>query len=373
VLVMGALLFIRTLYNLTTLDMGFRGRDVVSIQLTHPSLAGVGSESSALRRVIRERLSALPDVRVATEVWNPPLGSRLWNEFIWVGQSETKVVSNFNRVGDDYFTALGIPLVAGRAFDERDTPGSIRVAIVNETFASRYAPSGNAIGRTVRVEAAMGQPEPKYEIVGVVKDTRYGDLRDAIDPLVYLSTSQGEDQGRAATFILTPRTGVDRLTASVTRAIQDVNPAISLEFTLLERSIQSSLVRERLMAILSAAFGVLAGLIAAIGLYGLMSYTVARRSNEIAIRLALGATPARLLGMVLGDAGLHVAAGLTVGVALAVAAGRWVQALLYGLTPNDVTTLLIATGLLGAIGFLATLAPALRATRVDPVSSLRED
>jgi putative ABC transport system permease protein len=373
VLVMGALLFVRTLYNLTTLDVGFHGEGVVSVDLLHPTLAGTGEQASAVRRVIRERLAALPDLRAAAEVAYPPLGMGGWNENIWAGGSDAKVLSNFNQVGAGYFSALGIAFVAGRGFEEGDTLSSTRVAVVNETFVNRFVQDGHALGRTVRVEGAVGQRERKYEIVGVVKDTRYSDLRDQIDPLVYLPSSQEEEPGRAATFILTPRTTVDRIIPSVTRAIHEVNPAINLEFMVLERAIQVSLLRERLMAMLSAAFGLLAGLIAAIGLYGLMSYTVARRSNEIGIRLALGAARGRVLRMVLADAGLHVAIGLTLGVALAVAAGRWVRSLLYGLEPSDPTTLAGATGLLAIIGLLATLAPALRAARVDPVRALREE
>ena len=371
VLVMGALLFVRTLYNLTTLDVGFHGEGVVSVDLLHPTLAG--EQASAVRRVIRERLAALPDLRAAAEVAYPPLGIGGWNENIWVGRSDAKVLSNFNQVGAGYFSALGIAFVSGRGFEEGDTLSSTRVAVVNETFVKRFVHDGHPLGRTVRVEGALGQAERTYEIVGVVKDTRYSDLRDQIDPLVYLPSSQDEEPGRAVTFILTPRTTADRIIPSVTRAIHEVNPAINMEFTVLERAIQVSLLRERLMAMLSAAFGLLAGLIAAIGLYGLMSYTVARRSNEIGIRLALGAARGRVLRMVLADAGLHVAIGLTLGVALAVAAGRWVRSLLYGLEPSDPATLAGATGLLAVIGLLATLAPALRAARVDPVRALREE
>jgi putative ABC transport system permease protein len=373
VLMMGALLFVRTLHNLTTLDVGFHGKDVVSAELLHPTLAGTGEQASAVRRVIRERLAALPDLRAAAEVAYPPFGPGGWNENIWVGGSGAKVLSNFNKVSSSYFGALGIAFVSGRGFDDRDTLGSSRVAVVNETFVRRFIQDGNALGRTVRVEVGPGQPERKYEIVGVVKDTRYSDLRNEIDPLVHVPSSQDEEPGRAVTFILTPRTTVDRIIPSVTRAVQEVNPAINLEFTVLERALQISLLRERLMAMLSAAFGFLAGLIAAIGLYGLMSYTVARRSNEIGIRLALGAARGRVLRMVLADAGLHVAIGLTLGVALAVAAGRWVRSLLYGLEPSDPATLAGATGLLAIIGLLATLAPALRAARVDPVTALREE
>ena len=328
VLVMGALLFVRTLYNLTTLEVGFHGEGVVSVDLLHPTLAGTGEQASAVRRVIRERLAALPDLRAAAEVAYPPLGMGGWNENIWVGGSDAKVLSNFNQVGAGFFSALGIAFVSGRGFEEGDTLSSTRVAVVNETFVNRFVQDGHPLGRTVRVEGAVGQPERKYDIVGVVKDTRYSDLRDQIDPLVYLPSSQEEEPGRAVTFILTPRTTADRIIPSVTRAIHEVNPAINLEFMVLERAIQVSLLRERLMAMLSAAFGLLAGLIAAIGLYGLMSYTVARRSNEIGIRLALGAARGRVLRMVLADAGLHVAIGLTLGVALAVAAGRWVRSLL---------------------------------------------
>jgi hypothetical protein len=283
------------------------------------------------------------------------------------------VLANFNQVGSDFFEALGLALVSGRGFGEQDTRGSTRVAVVNETFVSRFVKDGTAIGRTVRVETGPGQPERQYEVVGVVKDSRYAGIRDEIDPLVYLPTSQDDEPGNIMRLVLTPRTSVDRIVPAVTRAIHDVNPAINLEFTFVERAIQASLLRERLMAMLSAAFGLLAGLIAAIGLYGLMSYTVARRSNEIGIRLALGAARGRVLRMVLADAGLHVAIGLTLGVALAVAAGRWVQTLLYGLEPSDPATLAGATGLLAIIGLLATLAPALRAARVDPVTALREE
>jgi predicted permease len=373
VLLMGALLFVRTLYNLTTLDVGFHGKDVVAVQLMHPTLVDTDEQPSAVRRLILERLAALPDLRAAAEVAYPPLGSGGWNENIWVSGSDAKVLANFNQVGSDFFKALGIALVSGRGFGEQDMRGSTRVAVVNDTFVKRFVKDGNAIGRTVRVETGPGQPERKYEVVGVVKDTRYADIRDEIDPLVYLPTSQDDEPGNIMRVVLTPRTSADRIVPAVTRAINDVNPAINLEFTVLERAIQVSLLRERLMAMLSAAFGLLAGLIAAIGLYGLMSYTVARRSNEIGIRLALGAARGRVLRMVLADAGLHVAAGLAIGIALAVAAGRWIQTLLYGLEPSDPATLAGATGLLAIIGLLATLAPALRAARVDPVTALREE
>jgi predicted permease len=373
VLVMGALLFVRTLYNLTTLDVGFPGKDVVAVQLMHPTLVHSAKQASPARRLVLERLAALPDLRAAAEVAYPPFAGSSWNENVWIGESDAKVLANFNQVGSNFFNALGIPLVSGRGFGEQDTRESTRVAVVNDTFVRRFIKDGNVIGRTVRVETGPGQPERQYEIVGVVKDSRYADIRDEIDPLVYLPTSQDDDSGNIMRVVLMPRTSVDRIVPAVTQAIQEVNPAITLEFTFVERAIKNSLLRERLMAMLSAAFGLLAGLIAAIGLYGLMSYTVARRSNEIGIRLALGAARGRVLRMVFADAGLHVAAGLAIGIALAVAAGRWIQTLLYGLDPTDPATLASATGLLAVVGLLATLAPALRAARVDPVTALREE
>jgi predicted permease len=373
VLVMGALLFVRTLYNLATLDVGFHGKDVVSAELMHPTLVDRDGQPSAVRRLILERLGALPDLRAAAEVAYPPLGMGGWNENVWVGGSDAKVLANFNQIGADFFKTLGIGLISGRGFGDQDTRGSTRVAVVNETFVRRFVKDGNAIGRMVRVETGPGEPARAYEIVGVVRDTRYADIRDEIDPLVYLPTSQDDQPGNIMRVVLMPRTSVDRIVPAVTQAIQEVNPAITLEFTFVERAIQNSLLRERLMAMLSAAFGLLAGLIAAIGLYGLMSYTVARRSNEIGIRLALGAARGRVLRMVLADAGIHVVAGLAIGLALAVAAGRWIQTLLYGLEPTDPATLASAAGLLAIIGLLATLAPALRAARVDPVTALREE
>lgn len=373
VLTLGALLFVRTLYNLTTLDVGFDEQSVVGLDLSHSSLAGPGEQAAAVRRTIREQLSALPDLQAVAEVEVMPLGGSGWNQNIWVGPWPDKGVSNFNRVGPEYFSALQIPVVAGRGFTDTDTLHSPQVAVVNETFVRRFVKDGTAVGRTIRVESPPGVAEPRPEIVGVVTDTRYQDLRDQIEPLVYVPSAQLEEPGAAVAFVLQPRTTIERAMTSVKEMMTRINPAIDLEFTVLGTTIQTSLVRERLMATLSTAFGLLAGLLAAVGLYGVMSYTVARRSNEIGIRLALGARRGQVLRLVLGDAGLLVAIGLTVGIALAAAAGRWARTLLFGLEPTDPATLTAATALLAVIGLAATFLPAQRAARLSPTTALRDD
>ena len=268
---------------------------------------------------------------------------------------------------------LNVPFVAGRAFDDRDTLGSPDVAIVSQKFVTQYLDGQSALGRRVRVETGPGGPELVYEIVGVVKDTLVTGLRDEIIPMVYVANTQEDEPGNGSQFVIRPRRSVADLMPAVTREVGRFGPALNLEFRVLNTMIRDSLVRERLMATLSSVFGVLAGLLAAIGLYGVMSYTVICRANEIGIRIAMGAPRGAVLRMVLREAGLLVAVGLVLGLILAVSAAGSARALLFALDPTDPTTLVLACGLLAVIGFVAGLVPALRASRLDPSSALRTD
>jgi putative ABC transport system permease protein len=378
VLLLGALLFSRTLYNLRSTDPGFAHDSLVVAMVTHLSRLGdtTGAPAQLLRRQLLERLELIPEVGAVAQADVVPLStSGFWNESVFIDGAPTRErrIANFNRVSGDYFSVLNVPFVAGRGFDDRDTLESPDVAIVSQKFVTQYLGGQSALGRRVRVETGPGGPELVYEIVGVVTDTLVTGLRDEIIPMVYVANTQEDEPGNGSQFVIRPRRSIAELLPAVTREVGRFGPALNLEFRVLNTMIRDSLVRERLMATLSSVFGVLAGLLAAIGLYGVMSYTVICRANEIGIRMAMGAPRSAVLRMVLREAGVLVAVGLVLGLILAVAAAGSARALLFGLDPTDPTTLVLACGLLAVIGFVAGLVPALRASRLDPSSALRTD
>jgi ABC-type antimicrobial peptide transport system permease subunit len=261
----------------------------------------------------------------------------------------------------------------GRTFEDRDGLAAPPVAVVNEAFVQKLLPDVDPIGRLLWVETGPGQPAKKIEIIGVSRNTKYQNIKEDFAPLVHLAASQSDDDGDSARLVLKPRTTADRLLASIPRAMAEIDPAITVRLSVLDRAVNDGLVRERLMAALSAAFGALAGILAAIGLYGVMSYSVTRRSHELGIRLALGASGRELRRMVIADAGVLVIAGVAIGAALSLGGARAAQGLLFGLQPTDPTTMAIAAALLAAIGLAAAYFPARRASNLDPVSVLRSD
>lgn len=211
------------------------------------------------------------------------------------------------------------------------------------------------------------------QIVGVARDTKYGDIHDKFEPIVHLAANQDGEAKYSVRMIVKPRNGIEGLFPQIAARVARVNPGISVELRFLSQEVRNGLVRERLMAALSAALGALAGLLAAVGLYGVMSYTVTRRSNEIGIRLALGARRSVVLGMVWKEAGALVAVGLAIGAALGFGASNLLKSLLFGLQPGDPVTITLALVLLAMIGMAASYLPARRASRLDPVRVLRDD
>jgi putative ABC transport system permease protein len=364
VLLLGALLFSRTLYNLLATDPGFEHEGIVTAFVTH--LSRVARDAQELRRDLRTRLAAVPDVAAVAQADVIPLGdSGFWNESVRVegAPAPTSKISNFNNVSSGFFRVLSVPLVGGRDFNDGDTLRSPRVAIVSEAFVKQFVPDGNALGRVIRQEVGVGEPEPAYEIVGIVKDTKLVHLRDNVEPMVYLASTQEKDPGNGTQLIVRARGSIAALIPAVTRAVNDFSPAVNLEFRVLQRAIQNSLLRERLLA----------ALLAAIGLYGVMSYTVARRANEIGIRMAMGAERRDVVRMVLGETSWLVAAGVVAGTGLALGAARFARTLLFGLEPTDPTTVAMAIAALAFVGLVAGLVPARRAARVDPAIALRDE
>jgi len=376
VLVVGALLFVRSLRNLTMLDPGFAQDGVVIASL---DLRRTGIVSEALPSAFEQitaRLAGLPGVQAAAQAFIVPVSGSGWNNNILVDGKKQKEHPNFNAVSADYFRTLETPVLLGRAFDDRvDHARAKKVAIVNESFAKKFFADRNPIGQGFQIEEPPGAPRPLYEIVGVVKDTKYTDLREPFGPIGYFPPAQGDpkDMSPFMQVVLRSNAPLTTVTSEVTAAVAQINPSIVLQFDTMRKQVTDSLLRERLMATLSGIFGGLAALIATIGLYGVMSYMVARRRNEIGIRMALGADRGEVVRMVMREACLLLGAGVVVGLVAAVAAARTASTLLFGLSPGDPSTLLMAAAGLGVVAMLASYLPALRAARLEPTEALREE
>jgi predicted permease len=374
VLVVGALLFGRSLLNLTTLNPGFRLDGVVVANLDM-RLARLQPENlRAVYNTILERVAAIPGVDSVAEAFIAPLSGSGWNNRVVMDGTLQPGLVNFNAVGPGYFRTLATPVRAGREFTAGDVTGSVPVAVVNELFVRKYLAGVSPLGRVFHIEDAPGkEPNPRYRIIGVVADTKYTDLREELPPIAYLSALQepvGEPFLQLVLHSSIPPTSV---AAAATQAIREVNPAISVQYQTMRQFLGDSLVSERLMATLSGFFGILAMLIATIGLYGVMSYMVARRRMEIGIRMALGAERGTVVRMVVGDAARLLAVGLVVGIGLSIWGARSARALLYGLEPWDPATLAMAVTALGAVALVASWLPADRASRAAPTAVLREE
>jgi predicted permease len=372
VLIVGALLFARSLRNLAHVDLGFREEGIVSaaIDLRRAAVAE-GARQQAFER-IAARVRAVPGVRGAATTFIVPLSGSFWNQRIEVGGARRDGDVQFNQVSGEYFSVLNVPLIAGRTFSAQDRIGAPPAAIVNETFARRYFPNDSPLAQTFRMEATPGAPQPTYHIVGLAKDTKYGDLREEFPAIAYLALAQEPEPIPYVELVVRSEQGPGELTPALTRAIVEAAPGAAVTYGSITQYVRDSLVTERLMATLSGFFGVLAMLIAAVGLYGVMSYMVTRRKTEIGIRMALGADPGSVVRMVLRESGLLLVTGILIGAALAVAASRGAASLLYGLEPWDPASFAIAMGALALVSLLAAWIPARRAANLAPTIALRE-
>jgi putative ABC transport system permease protein len=276
-----------------------------------------------------------------------------------------------NYASPGYFSTLGTPLLAGRDFDARDSAGSGQVAVINETAARKYFHTLRVLGRSFRTGFPV--PDQLVQVVGLVKDAKYRSLREESRPIAYLPATQESEIRPSINFELRAAGPAASLAPAVKDAIAQVNPQIALEFRTLEAQVAESLARERLMATLSGFFGGLALLLATLGLYGVISHNMARRRNEIGIRMALGAQRSRVLRMAMSDVALVVVVGLAAGLAASLAVTRYVASFLYGVTATDSRTLIFAALFFAAVAAFAGYWPARRASLVDPMVALREE
>lgn len=371
-LVAGAVLFSRSLGKLLTVDTGFRQEGVMSATVTFQRLNLPADRNQTFKDDLLERIRAIPGVEAAAVAHEIPLrdwgGAKVWMDGADAEQGKDISLS---RIGPEYFKTLQIALQSGRDFDARDRVSAPKVAIVNEAFARQFLNGANPVGRRFWVNATPGEPETPYEIVGMARDTKYEDLREEFGPIAYYAAAQDSGSGPGTRLLIRSRLDQTATVAAVKRVFNEINPGINVSFEGLERIIEGTILRERLMATLSGFFGVLALVLACIGLYGILSYGVASRTNEIGIRMALGAQARDVRWLIVREALFLVIAGVAVGLPLIVAVTRLASSLLFGLTPTDPVSLFFAALLMLVVAFVAGYLPSRRATRVDPLVALR--
>ena len=375
VLLVGALLFVGSLRNLSTLDAGFRENGLLITGLDISRINFPVARRAVLYHELLRRVRGIPGIEDAASANIVPIGGGGWNESIEIlGQGrQARMVPWFDRISAGYFRTMGTPLIAGRDFDDRDTPASPEVAIVNQEFSRKFLGGTNPIGKSFRVLTGPGEPQHVYQIVGLVKNSKYQNLREDFKPLAYVAESQDKEPGLGVHLMLRSTLPLGSLMTAVKKTVLDENSGISLQFQVFTTQVRESLLRERLMATLSGFFGFLAVALATVGLYGVISYMVERRRNEIGIRIALGANRANVLNLVLREAGVLLVAGLVIGIGLALAVGRAAASMLFGLQPSDPVTIGASVAGLAVVAIAASLLPAMRAARVEPMVALREE
>jgi putative ABC transport system permease protein len=403
VLLMGAGFFLRSFDGLTRAPLGFeRGRVLLAVIDARRADVRPGARRETYER-IRQRALAVPGVERAAVSITAPLGA-MWSRRIDVSGSALRgsdapdvgpegfgftdrplpthaPLAVFNGVTSGWAATFGTRLLAGRDIANDDAPGSLRVALVNQAFARKFLGGGNPVGHTIQPTKDL--ESPPIQIVGLLADAVYRDVREPTLPTVYVPLSQSidrslmEDPTETAPAIVTlsVRAAAGRpslLTKPLAAAIGEADPTLAVRFEPLDARVSAALTRERLLAILSTAFGLLALLMASVGLYGVTSYAVSLRRTEIGIRLALGAAPASVIRLVLGRVALLVGGGILAGVVVAMSMSRFVATLLHGLRPADPVTIAASAATLALVGAVAGWLPARRAASLDPTTVLRE-
>ena len=368
VLVSVAMLFLMTLRNLVSLDAGFGTADVLVANVFINEQNHPRETRSAVQRELTNRLAAIPGVEGAAHASTPPLSGSSWDTVVRVtsSQGEIKAETNRNEVSAGYFRVMQTPLIAGRDFDDRDTPSSPKVAVVNETFARRILGEAKPLGRR------FIDRTDEFEVVGVVGNSKQYTIREDFRPIVYTAASQAEGS-LTIRFVLRSRTGMAATTESVRRVVAEFDPTTGIRFAPLAEMTAESLQRERLMANLSGFFGFIAMVLAAVGVFGVVAFAATRRRREIGIRLALGARGPQIIRALMGRVACVIGAGLGLGLVLAMPANTAASSLLYGISPREPWVVVLIVGLVAASGLLASVLPAIRALRTDPVTALRSE
>ena len=374
-LVVGAGLFVQTLSQLGRARLGFQPDHLLLFGVQPPQTTYAGAATIPLYQRIEEKLAAIPGVQSVTLVREPLIAGNVdMHTFIPEGQQRNRDNPSAlsNTVDRTFFSTYGIPIIAGRAFNATDTQTSIKVAVINESLAKKFFPNHDPVGRTF--EFGSSEDPMRMLIVGVCGDTKYDSVRKPPEPTFYVPYWEFKDGVSDVTF--TVQTRVD--TASILPSLRQAVAAIDCNLPILDvrtqnQQIASRTQHERIFASLTAAFGVLALVLASIGMYGIMAYNVSRRTSEIGIRMALGAQPGWVLRMILAEASWLTVIGVLAGTAAALAMGRLIATMLYDLKPWDPATFAVSAALLTAVALTASFIPARRAANVSPMNALRHE
>lgn len=380
-LVISAGLFIRSLAGLTAVNPGFRTDHLLLAQIVLPQNRYPAGANVAFHQRMEQAIGNIPGVASVSAAEVPYLsGDHLQTSVLAEGEAVDAGANQsepYNAVGIRFFETLGIPIVAGRAFDVDDTATSPKVAVINRRLAAARFPNQNPIGKRVSVGAYAGYGDVltthQIEIVGVCGDTLYGDLHEAPPPQLFVPYVQ-QRQVRRLTYQIRTQTKPEAIVPALRRVAHAADPALPLVNVQTQQDqIDSGLADERLLVSLTSAFGLLALVLASVGIYGVMAYSVAQRTKEIGIRMALGAIPRQILAMVLREASSLSAAAIALGVGASLLVTRFVKSMLFGIAPSDPATVWGAAVLLLIVALGASWIPARRAASVQPIEALRRD
>ena len=372
VLLVGALLFVRSYRNLINIDPGFRESGITVAGFGYPEEKIKPENEAAFKRQLLEDVRIVPGVQNAAETTNVLLSGSTWTHGVRIGGVDGS--SRFTYASPSYFATMGIPVITGRGFAATDRADSPYVLIVNQAFVRKYFGDKQPLGQLVQVMPEPQYPARTYEVVGTIADTKYNDLRKELEPMAFVPIDQlpVTVQGPGTQMVIASNDGAGAV-AAIRRKIATEHPDMILQFRDFQQGIRDNLVGDRMMAMLSGFFGVLAALLVVVGLYGVLSYFITQRRNEIGVRIALGAQRWQVIGLVMRDTASMLVIGVVLGTALALIAGRAATTMLFGLKPYDIATLIFAIVLLAAIAVLASWLPALKASRLNPVDALRCD
>jgi putative ABC transport system permease protein len=385
VLVFSALLFVQTFRHLAAVPTGFEPEGTLVISFMDRASDALPAEQKvAFQEQLTREIGLVPGVATAVSSTHVPLSGAMWSHFFRVtGAADTRRASRFAYVSLGYFGTLKIPIRSGRDFQALDNARSRRVMVVNESFVRGHLDGVDPTGATLRTLEEPGFPEITYEIVGVVGDTKYADLRDencwcpkageSMAPIAYVPIAQNPSPYAWAPVIVRSRTPGVAIAGAIAERVGRVNPGIALHVSELKTQVHERLVNERMVAWLAGGSAILAMALVIVGVYGIVAYLAASRRSEIGIRLALGATRAQIVALVLRDNLRMMAAGIVIGLPLAVGAMRATRALLYGLSPTDGGMVAGATCLLVVAGVLAAAIPAWRAAHVRLEDAIRSE
>jgi len=372
-LLISAGLFIKSLVNVSRVDLGLKVDDVVTFGIS-PELNGyTPTRARALFQRVEEEIAAIPGVTGVSASLVPILSGSNWGTDVAVEgfkrDPDTDANARFNEIGPDYFRTLGVPLLAGREFNAIDALGTPKVAVVNEAFAKKFNLGREAVGK--RIGTGEDQDKMDIQIVGLVQNAKYSEVKQEMPPLFFTPYRQDSTVGSINFYV---RTSLEpqQLLRTLPAVIARLDPNLPVEnLKTMPQQVRENVFLDRMISTLSAAFAALATMLAAVGLYGVLAYTVAQRTREIGVRMALGADGRRVRGMVLRQVGRMTLVGGAIGVAAALGLGRAAQSLLFGLEGHDPLVVATAAVVLALVAFGAGYIPAARAARVEPMQALR--